>query len=513
MAAILIIFCIGICFIFIGNSLLKWLRLPPANMATAFFAGEIISLVWLALVARFINLNTALYGWLILLSVAAVHTAVTKKRPALSLKTLGIVAATGTLVAAILWFWWNPQTDRQATGLMQHRGSLHTLRSMAITQYIIGHNQLPGIGQNFGQNLLVCLSNFLKSGNNSMAITSWIALNAAFFVLLVYEWLRASLVAHRVALAATSFVMLCGVSLSFTWSNLIDIGNPLIVSGYADNYLALASLLLLFGIFQNHPQKTGAMVWAALLCFAHHIYAPQNTVALFTVLAGYALYTMWRRQWSRFYKALRYGLLLVAIAATGYFFGGMLLAQKYVNADIAAAQQVAVAGGGIRIVPHLVSKVYSNHEFRHRRASTVFENEGDLQNAGTPVSKIRLAAAHLEASIWESGRLLFFPLVLLLLGGYTVYRKRNQHPQLKLLLFTGAVSLLAGWLLAYWLAMGPYKMELNRFLYPGTLFSLLCFPFLQAAYANHRKISILLWVLAIAGMVPFFVELLLRLAE
>lgn len=109
-------------------------------------------------------------------------------------------------------------------------------------------------------------------------ITLWIAVNAAFFMLLLYEIVIIAINNKRLAIGGTAFVMFCGVSLSFTWNNLVDIGNPFIISGYADNYLGLASLLLLGLVVleTNAGRLSISQIVFIIFCYPATIYMPRK---------------------------------------------------------------------------------------------------------------------------------------------------------------------------------------------------------------------------------------------
>lgn len=515
MYAILVVLLLSFVFLLVGRAGMAAARSQQTGMATLFFAGELVS-VWLfGVMARIVPMQIAFVCWIILAVVCIAYVLLKLRmhwpRPGILLVWLGLAV----MVTGILLFWWNMPADTVPDPVMRHNGSIHTGRSLAIAGYMVDQNQLTGIGQNFGQSLLLCITGMTGATLEPFTITLWIAVNAAFFMLLLYEIFSIAISNKRLAIVGTAFVMFCGVSLSFTWNNLVDIGNPFIISGYADNYLGLASLLLLgLVVFEANAGRLSIsqIIFIIILLSGNHIYAPQNLVVLLALLLLLLLYKAIRKQWHPARRLFLWNIIVAVIIASGFFFGGMFLDKKRTDDHIPFASQVNVSGGQLRLLPHLSSKMYNDGVFTFRKASTVPGISSDT--AVSPAGNLKLAAAHLEADIWESLRLVFFPLALLLFSAVIITRDSAAYNRWwKGLTVAGLAFFLCAWPIAYFLTVGQYKMELNRFLYPFILCGLMTWPFLLQQYSGQKRMRWLLWGCGVAGILPFFTELLFRLFD
>ena len=299
-------------------------------------------------------------------------------------------------------------------------------------------------------------------------------------------WLRSFGVSATFRRWGVVFVMLCNVSLSLTFINLVDCGSPLAIIGYVDTVFGVGSLVvLLLGL--RRAWESRVLDWnvvgvTALISYAWAFTAPQNIV-LGAGLAGLtAVWTVRARDWGSFRRASVLGCAGLVAALAGALFGGMLMPKARLDPAASTnpdAMQTSGSTNGLTFNPMIFFK--ASHYGMLRESPWLYApaSYGEVIAAARPAGKMELfrsAMLRIEMQGWEALRILFFPVLGLLAGITLVSRPMSQTDAgaSRVLVDRDTFLVAAAWILlvpgvalAFLFSWNGFKHELNRFLYPG----------------------------------------------
>jgi hypothetical protein len=423
--------------------------------------------------------------------------------------------------------WWFDFSPDPNTGT--HWGSIHSGRYVRIAQAFVAANRILRFQQNLGESALVASHLLVSRSSPYLVVTMHLSAGLVALGGAVLEWLRSFGVSAAFRRWGVVFVMLCNVSLSLTFINLVDCGSPLAIMGYVDTVFGVGSLVvLLLGL--RRAWESRALDWrvagvTALCGYAWSFTAPQNIVLCAGLAGLLVVWTVRVRDWGSFRTASVLGSVGLVAALAGALFGGMLMPKARLDPAASTnpdAMQTSGSASGLAFDPFIFFK--ASHYGMLRESYTLYAPASyrEVITAARPqgtMEVFRSAMLRIEMQGWEALRILFFPVLGLLAGLALVSRLNGQTgagisrvavERDTFLVAAAWILLVPGVALAFLFSWNGFKHELNRFLYPGivtaqTLLVVIAFRLSGAASPLRRRAilvaSAVLGLLGVAGPV------------
>jgi hypothetical protein len=400
-----------------------------------------------------------------------------------------------------------------------HHGSVHTWRYINIAKSFANSNALLPINQNFGEAVYVTI--FLKLGltNLEFCITLTIAVVASFFTLLIVEFLKQLKFSNTILALSAIVLVACNCAPTLDCISIVDIVNPFIIIGYLDSYWGLAAfLILLYTGYHVFIQKTIPFTYTillvvALLYFSNHIYAIYNIVLIpYLVLLGVLVYYYYYKKWNK--ALMSTGLVLCLTGSMGLSFGGMLLSPKNVKLQSPEVMTAYTQNNTIRIAPYMVYKQYSSDTITYPN----YDQGYALHNSVINKSKKEKWILFSEWTITNLATVFFlcFYLFIIIIANFLLLKKYSYpvKPFVQFLLPVSIGLFVPAFIIAYFFEINSYKRELNRFLYPFIVTSLLlAAPVIQYYYNRNLVSRLILLFLIVISCCPVFLQLYYKLSH
>lgn len=318
-------------------------------------------------------------------------------------------------------------------------------------------------------------------------------------MILTCSFFRFVRLSHLSSILGTLFVVLCGISLSMTHVNLIDVGSPILFIGYADAALALGSFLatlyLTERILQRAEISTSFLVLLATQILPWCLCGPQALLAYGAVLAGMATL---RPAYRRRIVTLCAFCVVMVLASTPL--GGMLGPYGVATADAvdgAIASTGNSSGLGLQAeLRYRVShwgKVREGHELHN--PSSYWALVSDAGASGK--ERYRSVQYRLETKAAEAIRLLFFPILGSFVCGWSYLRNPGSLAgwlRTSALVAAVPLSFCVAALGVFLFSPNGIKFELNRFVYPSAYVTLCLLWILLIAWQSTggrwRKVAV-----------------------
>ncbi len=427
-----------------------------------------------------LSLSVPIAVAVLVIAAARALTAGARPRP----RQVVAFAALWALMFLSCLVWWFDFSSDPSTGT--HWGSIHSGRYVRIAQAFVAANRILRFQQNLGESALVASHLLVSRSSPYLALTLHLSAGLVALAGALLAWLRSFGVSARFRRWGVVFVMLCNVSLSLTFINLVDCGSPLAIIGYVDTVFGVGSLVvLLLGL--RRAWESRVLDWnvvgvTALISYAWSFTAPQNIV-LGAGLAGLtAVWTVRARDWGSFRRASVLGSAGLVAALAGALFGGMLMPKARLDPAASTnpdAMQTSGSTNGLTFNPMIFFK--ASHYGMLRESPWLYApaSYGEVIAAARPAGKMELfrsAMLRIEMQGWEALRILFFPVLGLLAGITLVSRPMSQTDAgaSRVLVDRDTFLVAAAWILlvpgvalAFLFSWNGFKHELNRFLYPG----------------------------------------------
>ena len=517
-----IIFCLisvlvcSIIFATVGSTVLSFISYNKnKQIAFNFYIGQIVCIVLFSLLALYITTITITTFLILIIGLlCGIYTIYNKNFSIVPTKKEILLCTISLIAIAIVVFTYYNIPTVHNIDKWAFNGSIHTGRSENIITYFTTQNKLSPVGQNFGQVCLLLFSQSIYKCNLPIAISIWLIVNGCFFVLLIFNFLKKYIASNSIVYKSILLIMLGATNIGLVLSNIIDIGSPFILSGYTDNYQSLSTLLLIFYLLYSkhivsHKFNTiGYYLLITTLLVANHIFGIQNFVALLSISGIGVIYLFFYKKKKLLLSILPTIILLLLIVGIGKWYSGMLVQQKYINQAIPDTISVYdTKHTGITILPAISHKYYVNKEYEFNQVQVIPKADSVLAASNTP-NKLRVYATILEANLWDALRLLFYPIMVTIIGVW--YCTKYKADAILLLVTLCSIAFFcSSFILAFCFKVNDYKLELNRFFYSFILFAFINWGLLYQ-YSHHTKVKQLLHILMYAALVPLCVDLVLR---
>ena len=506
---VLIVYCTVV-----GRVLLCALLPTKALPATyAYYMGLMVTLLLFTISALYITSIT--YTMYILGAVGLVGMLYLIKctiNPLkISLKLLGISILIAIAVYAILQLIYYTPTGI-STVQWPHYGSIHTGRSMAITGYYNEHDKLTVIGQNIGQNIISLI--YLRLGCTQLALATsiTIAVQATIFILLLFHFLLSVFKNKKAVMYTILIICLGSTSVGLVPNNIIDIGYPIVLGGYSDNYIALAalgSILYTVYLITYSTYKKISLCYILIIgMLASIISGIQNIVVILPLVVAYTLWYVKIKDYKNLKKVVHILLILVSGFAIAKYSIGMLVKPSMI--DVAIPESIIPKQTGIKIVPAVSHKYYLEQKYTFKQVSVIPNIDSILPQLGI-TNKVRAAAYVLQVNVWEALRLYFFPILLMILSIVLWYNKRTTQLH-NYILACSIIFFMVGFGISFFIQYNGFKNELNRFMYPFIVLAIIQFGFLVKLFTATISTFFLYFIFAVS-LLPTVIELVLRIVE
>jgi len=292
---------------------------------------------------------------------------------------------------------------------------------------------------------------------------------------------------RKLAALGTFFLLFCNIALSLTHVMVFDNGSPFIVLGYTDTVASIATFLG-FVVWLFHKQRKDylldytAVLLPFLLSFVWCISAPQNIIAGSLLIGVLVLRSvcgvlkLWRR-------SIECGVAFALGIAIGVCQGGILTPSS-------CCDKLAIPGAlSPPLERRLVIEPYLMFIYSHFGEMS-FSIDMYKEDTETILAKrhaiggkqaFRSIAFRIEVNLWESIRILFFPIagIVLLWLAITFWKRKDIYRDdeiffLKELVFSAFLTFILGYMIAFLVRYSHLKWELTRFLIPGVLLGVIC---------------------------------------
>jgi hypothetical protein len=357
-------------------------------------------------------------------------------------------------------------------GMLMDFGSIHTGRYANYAIFIALADRVPYLAQNGGQSILAALHLLLGVNSPLAATMAWIPFALASLTLLVFGVFRERGFAPWACAAAAALVLLCNIGFSTDHLMVFDSGSPLAFMAYSDLVISVGTFIvfcrwLSTWVAVGEPFAAREAVMPALLALTWAWYAPQNLVV--AAVIGAVLVTRKRHVLTPpMQRQLTWMLALCGFAALlGALQFGPLLPRP-MREDIGLWAQEA---SGIDWNPYLM---YGRNLWI----------DGPFEVARNPLTAALVFG---------------FPLLGIAVVGATSAARAD--PALRGWWRLSAISLAAGFLVAYFLELGELKWWLTRFMVPGVAIALVCLGFALLRLLRGRSLGAqaVVWLLVLAG--------------
>lgn len=349
-------------------------RKKAFQLASAFFIGSSLFLICFRSLSPLVgSLRGAIgisFGIMLLFAVLGILQA--KKNLEFSPRDWKF-AGWGLLVAVlfevlILTYWLTPAwTPRDAP--MECVGTLHSGRYVGLAEYIVAHDRIPILGQNYGQSLLTCISLLAGAKSPYLALNLWLSTHVCMLTLLVFGFFRMIGGSFACALSAVCVTALGGSAFSLGKITVIDSGNPWLLNGYSDSIAGLATVLVFLILYESvgktDPKSFAwvSVVWG-IFTLRWGMSAPQNIVLMLVLLSAAFLGRVLFKVGWRLRHILVFGLVLGTLTAALRQQGGMMTPLKLQESvkipGIFNVEQNQPSESKVAIVPYLRQVFFSS---------------------------------------------------------------------------------------------------------------------------------------------------------
>jgi hypothetical protein len=373
-------------------------------------------------------------------------------------------------------------------------GTLHSLRYINISKYIVLVNSIPIINQNYGQSLLVSAPLFLHLKASLLSLLIWLSISTTFLIIGTYGILRFTGIDVKSAIRGVLIVFLGNTALSLTHILVIDSGSPFLFIGYTDTIASVGTFIIFIIWLMNQIEEnttfslTKTALFLLILVISWNIIAPQNIILIYIILFYFIIRQYFLKR--TFQKNLIFiSTLFFIYSIIGTYTGGMLSTKKIdQNIKIEGLMSLSKQNNDkIGIMPQLPYHFFNGEKWERANASlgTSESLKENLELYKKTRSIFYLKKFILkswwvfELNFWILLKIMFFP--LLGLFGLIILHKwklnfldnANTKINISILLIINFITLTSGLVFVFFVTLSGYKWELSRFLIPGIYLSML----------------------------------------
>ena len=385
-------------------------------------------------------------------------------------------------------------------------GSLHSVRYVNLSEYILQNNYIPIVGQNTGQSILTYIVLAMGAKSGYIALTTFLVASIIFLSMIVYGLFNIYLKNNNFSLIATLIFFTANTALSTSHILVIDSGSPFFLNGYTDTILGMF-IILMFVILYSNFSKINRLNFCqyALILFlmvGTFYVAPQNILLTMGVLTIILIF--------RFSLKHKYtiGLLIFLSLIISVPQGGMLTPSPLQdNISISGMMKVERDGRPtVQIHPGLMYYLQNiddfdrtNHYNRIKHILKLLEKHD-----------FKSALFYSEEIFVTSIRMLFFPIMgFILLFFYTNKIKEKYFLEdenffnVDVLKNFGFLVFAIGFFVAFTFEIHGYKWEMARFIIPGIMFGMFSFIISMFTILRENPKNIRLKIVALLILTSF----------
>ena len=515
LGVLVILLLFSILFIFSGRSLLT--DLIPKNrnitslfISTSYFFGMSIFLsIWRTLSFLTNNAIFSLISTLICLIILTYYFG-KETLKSFSFEFLSLIKSKWFLLISffiffyVILFWLLPLKSLDPYSSI---GTLHSLRYTNFANYILEFNQIPVLGQNYGQSMLSAIPIIFGFNSPLLALNLWLSITIINFILLIFSMCKYMDFNVKFSILSTFLILFGNTSFSFLHILTIDSGSPFILNGYTDSISSIGTFVVaLFflneKIFKNlNSQRVTLKEIIIIFSFSvfWNISSPQNSI-FFGLLIVLLFFLKIQINKVILFKVLFYFLVFSFI---GVKEGGMYTPSKFKD-KIEIPGMKEINKKGISISPGIPFFVdikgtweFGNKYLNHQGV----EIRKQIKNSGFKFKLVPQIIYLLEQYIVNSIKVIFWPLsgiigLFILLKFNFIKMGNNFSNQFeskhKKIIFSSLFLFLIGILFNLFVSISGYKWELSRFLILGYFFGMfclvICFNFLRRNYIIPKRV-------------------------
>lgn len=489
-------------------------KLLPAGNAPAhlrlscgfFLAVQLfLALIWVgSAVTESARLGVALSSALMLLLAGPALRGLRKVQTGRVVRSLLVLAALSAGYMVIVAGWWLWPVPGDALTVFDHLGTQHSGRYGNIAIFIDENDRVPRLKQNLGQAILAAATLTFGAKAPLAVLYAWLVACLTAFSVLVHGLMEAQGLRSRAALTASVVTLLANSALSLVLVIVLNTQTPLVRIGYPDGVLSAASILIFLLWLQSlsrdeHPTALRIAALPVLFGIGWTMSSPQNLVAAGIVLATLVMAPIAAMRRHTAIAALV--LLIVSVAAVspmGGFFVSLERQERGILGLMAPQAEDGPPGVGVwvREVATLVNVPDQLGTTHHAKSLTTdrfldrFRSYAELWAAAAPFGTeqaARVTVFFAENKIWEALRLHFMPLAGFAGLALLIRRGRIDPPLGHIAVRVGLTAFLPGFAAAVGLTFNGYKVELERFLMPGSVIGFACLGLTLAALADTKE--------------------------
>jgi hypothetical protein len=518
--SVIILLLIGYCFLkFSFRKIL--LHNKILSVSVSYFMGvtlflSVYRILSMALSNAFLAFKITLVLGFLLIFLNFVHNKVWKSSIIVTIKSLNLkkivvyVICMFLLVFYIFLYW--SESNFNVLDPFASVGTLHSMRYVNISKYIIVTNDIPILNQNYGQSLLSTIQLFFLNKGSLLSLIFWLLTSIHFLIIGAYALFRFFNLSSLNSFLGTTIVFLGTSSISFVPTLIVDSGFPFIFNGYSDTIVSIGSFLIFFywyfdfvrNRFAQTSKKTLFLLF--FLFFGWNIFAPQNIifgVSLLVVAVGQVISNngIHKKNVSVIF------LSCLFFAFLGSNFGGMLANSKLIEQNpINGTMIVMNSEKKMSLSPALPYCIYNGTRWE-QSDRTLGQRESIKQSLSSHASSSSLnnyvglvyrIIWLIESNFWIMLKVLGVPIVGIV--GLFYYSRRNKNNlDLRYLFEFSVISILIGIVLTFFLQVSNYKWELSRFLIPGVflgfvalIISLFNYDFFKVKYRVFTLTAIII---------------------
>ena len=175
----------------------------------------------------------------------------------------------GSLICLVTSFWCT-LTIIGNYDLQALLGSAHSGRYVNLAYDIVLRNNIPVVGQNYGESVLVACGLALGIQCPYFMLNLWIDITIASLLFFTYGILIHFGVEKVKAALSTLVIAFANTALSLNYIHIIDTGSPIIKSGYVDSHFGVVSCIIMIFVFGKillQKYKLSCEDFTLVICF------------------------------------------------------------------------------------------------------------------------------------------------------------------------------------------------------------------------------------------------------
>lgn len=180
-------------------------------------------------------------------------------------------------------------------------GSAHSGRYVNLAYDIVLRNNIPVVGQNYGESILVAFGLEVGLQRPFFMLNLWIDITIASLLLFTYGVLIHFGLAKAKAALSASVIAFGNTALSLNYIHIVDTGSPIIKSGYVDSHFGVIScviMIFLFGKIILQKYKLSCEDIAIVIClgFAYNIIGAYIGCIIAVILFCFLIFNLFRNK-------------------------------------------------------------------------------------------------------------------------------------------------------------------------------------------------------------------------